>query len=75
MTAVEVDPRMIALLGETLADHKNVQVIQADALKVDLLGIAARHLQMVKHDRDSASPFERLTHKTSVRGGGVRSAS
>src|SRR5205085_2853814 len=50
VTAVEVDPRMIALLGETLADHKNVQVIQADALKVDLLGIAARPIpRLVAH--------------------------
>ena len=47
VTAVEVDPRMIALLGETLADHKNVQVIQADALKVDLLGIAARPVSRI----------------------------
>ncbi len=42
VTAVEVDPRMVALLDETLAGHKNVQVLQADALKVDLLGVAAR---------------------------------
>src|SRR5437868_12253453 len=47
VTAVEVDPRMIALLGETLADHKNVQVIQADALKVDLLGIGPRRLTRI----------------------------
>jgi len=33
---------MVALLEETLADHKNVRIIQADALKVDLLGIAAQ---------------------------------
>src|SRR2546428_9305663 len=42
VTAVEVDARMVALLGETLAGHTNVQVVQADALKVDLLGIAPR---------------------------------
>src|SRR5947208_11176259 len=47
VTAVEVDPRMIALLGETLAHHTNVQVIQADALKVDLLGIAARPITRI----------------------------
>src|SRR6266571_2029990 len=47
VTAVEVDPRMVALLRETLADHKNVQVIQADALKVDLLGIAARPITRI----------------------------
>src|SRR5438270_9123779 len=35
VTAVEVDPRMVGLLGETLADHTNGQVIQADALNVD----------------------------------------
>jgi len=42
VTAVEVDPRMVALLRETLAAHENVRVVQADALKVDLLGIAPR---------------------------------
>jgi 16S rRNA (adenine1518-N6/adenine1519-N6)-dimethyltransferase len=42
VTAVEVDQRMVALLAETLAEHKNVEVVQADALKVDLLGIGRR---------------------------------
>ena len=42
VTAVEVDPRMVALLEETLAGHRNVQVVQADALKVDLLGMGSR---------------------------------
>ena len=39
VTAVEVDPRMVALLEETLAGTKNVRVVEADALKVDLLGV------------------------------------
>ena len=47
VTAVEVDPRMVALLEETLAGHKNVQVVRADALKVDLLGIAARPITRI----------------------------
>src|SRR3979411_1868713 len=47
VTAVEVDPRMVALLEETLAEHKNVQVLRADALKVDLLGIAARPITRI----------------------------
>lgn len=47
VTAVEVDPRMIALLEETLADHKNVQVVRADALKVDLLGLAERPITRI----------------------------
>ncbi|MDQ2911902.1 MAG: 16S rRNA (adenine(1518)-N(6)/adenine(1519)-N(6))-dimethyltransferase RsmA [Chloroflexota bacterium] len=47
VTAVEVDPRMVALLEETLADRKNVQVVQADALKVDLLGIASRPITRI----------------------------
>jgi 16S rRNA (adenine1518-N6/adenine1519-N6)-dimethyltransferase len=41
VTAVEVDARMVALLEETLAMHKNVHVVQADALKVDLFAVAA----------------------------------
>src|SRR5438094_6003995 len=47
VTAVEVDRRMVALLEETLAEHKNVRVVQADALKVDLLGLAARPLTRI----------------------------
>jgi 16S rRNA (adenine1518-N6/adenine1519-N6)-dimethyltransferase len=47
VTAVEVDPRMVALLEETLAEHKNVTVVRADALKVDLLGIAARPITRI----------------------------
>ena len=47
VTAVEVDPRMVALLEETLADHKNVRVVQADALKVDLLGLGPRRLTRI----------------------------
>jgi 16S rRNA (adenine1518-N6/adenine1519-N6)-dimethyltransferase len=47
VTAIEVDPRMVALLEETLAEHKNVQVVRADALKVDLLGIAARPITRI----------------------------
>jgi 16S rRNA (adenine1518-N6/adenine1519-N6)-dimethyltransferase len=47
VTAVEVDQRMVALLEETLADRKNIQVVQADALKVDLLGIATRPITRI----------------------------
>jgi 16S rRNA (adenine1518-N6/adenine1519-N6)-dimethyltransferase len=47
VTAVEVDPRMVALLEETLADRKNVHVVQADALKVDLLGISGRPINRI----------------------------
>ena len=42
VTAIEVDPRMVGLLEETLAGHKNVTVVRADALKVDLLGLRTR---------------------------------
>jgi 16S rRNA (adenine1518-N6/adenine1519-N6)-dimethyltransferase len=47
VTAVEVDPRMVALLEETLADHRNVRVVRADALKVDLLGIAPQPISRI----------------------------
>jgi 16S rRNA (adenine1518-N6/adenine1519-N6)-dimethyltransferase len=47
VTAVEVDARMLALLEETLAAHTNVQVVQADALKVDLLGLAPRPITRI----------------------------
>ena len=47
VTAVELDPRMVALLEETLADRANVNVVRADALKVDLLGIASRPITRI----------------------------
>ena len=42
VTAIEIDPRMVALLRETLADRANVTVIQADALAVDHFSAGAR---------------------------------
>jgi 16S rRNA (adenine1518-N6/adenine1519-N6)-dimethyltransferase len=47
VTAVEVDPRMVGLLEETLAEHKNVQIVRADALKVDVLGLAPRPITRI----------------------------
>src|SRR5438094_2698738 len=47
VTAVEVDPRMVALLGETLAENTNVRIVQADALKVDLLALAPRPITRI----------------------------
>ena len=42
VTAIEVDPRMVAVLEDTLAGKPNVRVVRADALKVDLLGQGER---------------------------------
>src|SRR5439155_20421105 len=42
VTAVEVDPCMVALLEETRAETKNVKMVGANAHTVNLLGIAAR---------------------------------
>src|SRR5437773_12454743 len=36
VTAVEVDERMVAVLGDVLGERDNVHVIRADALDVDL---------------------------------------
>src|SRR5438132_1338673 len=47
VTAGEVDPRMVALIEETLAKYKYVRVVHADALKVDLLGLAAPRLTRI----------------------------
>jgi 16S rRNA (adenine1518-N6/adenine1519-N6)-dimethyltransferase len=40
VTAVEVDERMVTVLAEMLADRTNVQIVHADALKIDLFGIS-----------------------------------
>jgi dimethyladenosine transferase len=39
VVAVELDDRLIPVLGETLAEFGNVKVIHGDALKLDLRGI------------------------------------
>ena len=36
VVAVELDERLLPVLGETLAGFDNVKVIQADVLKIDL---------------------------------------
>lgn len=42
VTAVEIDPRMVALLGETQAGQANVRVVEADALAIDLFAAGER---------------------------------
>ncbi len=42
VTAVEIDPRMVALLGETRAARPNVRVVEADALAIDLFAAGER---------------------------------
>ena len=42
VTAIEIDPRMVMLLRETLAGCLNVTVVEADALAIDLFSAGAR---------------------------------
>ena len=42
VTTVEVDPRMVTVLAETIGDRPNVRVVNADALAVDLYGLPPR---------------------------------
>lgn len=42
VTAVEIDQRMVAVLGDTVGDRGNVRIVRADALAVDLYAIAER---------------------------------
>ena len=39
VVAIEVDPRLVAVLSETLRDSDNVEIVAADALRVDLDGL------------------------------------
>ena len=36
MVAVEIDSRLIPILDETLAEHNNVKIINADVMQTDL---------------------------------------
>jgi 16S rRNA (adenine1518-N6/adenine1519-N6)-dimethyltransferase len=42
VTAVEIDERMVAVLRDTLAGSRNVRVVRADALDVDLFALGER---------------------------------
>lgn len=42
VTAVEIDERMVAVLAETLGELRNVRVVRADALEVDLYTLGER---------------------------------
>ena len=42
VTAVEIDERMVAVLGDVLGERDNVHVIRADALDVDLYALGER---------------------------------
>ncbi|TMF54459.1 MAG: ribosomal RNA small subunit methyltransferase A [Chloroflexi bacterium] len=42
VTAVEIDERLVAVLGETLAGRGNVNIVRADALAVDLFALGER---------------------------------
>ncbi|TBL69011.1 16S rRNA (adenine(1518)-N(6)/adenine(1519)-N(6))-dimethyltransferase RsmA [Paenibacillus thalictri] len=43
VVAVEIDQRLIPILGETLAPYPNVSVVHGDVLEVDLPGLFAEH--------------------------------
>ncbi len=45
VAAVEVDPRLPALLAETLADQPNVEIVQGDVLKTDLHALIAEKFE------------------------------
>lgn len=39
VVAIEIDDRLIPILGHTLAEHNNVEVVHQDVLKTDLKGL------------------------------------
>ncbi len=47
VTAVEVDPRMVRVLADTLSAHPNAHVVQADALAVDLFAVGPAPTRIV----------------------------
>jgi 16S rRNA (adenine1518-N6/adenine1519-N6)-dimethyltransferase len=36
VVAIEMDPRLVAILAETLGDRRNLEVVEGDAMRVDL---------------------------------------
>lgn len=45
VAAIEIDSRLIPILRETLAEHDNVKVINADVMKADLAAIISENFQ------------------------------
>lgn len=45
VVAVEIDERLIPVLSETLSEHKNVTVINADVMKIDLHEVISAHFE------------------------------
>lgn len=43
VAVVEIDSRLMPVLAETLAEHDNVKIINADVMKADLAGIIAEN--------------------------------
>ncbi|MBR1442447.1 MAG: 16S rRNA (adenine(1518)-N(6)/adenine(1519)-N(6))-dimethyltransferase RsmA [Firmicutes bacterium] len=46
--AVEIDKTLIPILEETLADYDNIEIINEDILKVDLVGISEKYGRKLK---------------------------
>lgn len=55
VVAVELDRQMVGLLQETLAGRTNVQIMQGDAMKVDLRQLLAGRLQPGQRARVAAN--------------------
>lgn len=45
VVAIEIDSRLIPVLEETLSEHKNVTVINADVMETDLRAVIEEHFQ------------------------------
>lgn len=48
VVAIEIDERLIPILEETLAEHKNVSVINADVMKIDLAEVIKENFEGMK---------------------------
>ena len=48
VVAIELDMRLLPILGETLAEHKNLKIINADVLKVDLKQLISDEFEGMK---------------------------
>ncbi len=48
VVALEIDERLIPVLGETLAEHENVTVLNEDVMKADLHGLIGEHFAGLK---------------------------
>ena len=61
VVAVELDRRLLPLLGERLAERQNVEIVQGDILKLDINGLVCGKMPELRHQVCANLPYNITT--------------